>query len=543
MQWAALILADVPRTVTAAQYDVLRRAFYRKTGMGRDDAALPVLTPPGGRTVPMASPADDAVIPPGANTSGGRWMAPTSIAVPTCTLTTHVPVVHVPAQSTIAGPVPAFDLPAHDVVNTYPQSDPHYAACVATGGVVGQTAATIQAPVTPDWWYPSPFGQSLVTWFPPLVLGIYQYERAVTYSLPAGSKVLVPAPGDGASYDPSWPPGASSSWDNFAGGAGKNFTAHALVAVDSDAILLPAGDRIAPALEQVSVGAATVLAYAGTYSDVASSSNLVDQAIEEVSGNAAIQLLLVAAGTILSAGTATAPLVSMLESGAAGAVADAGGAGGALAQAVTALATHPVVAAAIAEGAAPDKVARALADVAKVSVYADLVPIVGELYDLALDELVIQAQTTRARRDDLRLQLAAIRARVTHEQWFQITKGVIEAVTAIVMAWAIGPADALARVLVQIAEALLSAAAMGLKLANAAAMTDLIAQAMDARYQAEVEALHLSEAQIQASIDALNRALAQGQAAPMTPAQIARAQPLESWWGPIVRWGNRERGR
>src|SRR5207237_5678909 len=88
---------------------------------------------------------------------------------------------------------------------------------------------------------------------------------------------------------------------------------------------------------------------------------------------------------------------------------------------------------------APEQTNNALQEIAK---FANQVDAFGTLYTMAFTELTIQAEASKKRRDDLRVQIAQIRADVAKRGgvWLVVAKHAYEALQATVIA--IGTAGA-----------------------------------------------------------------------------------------------------
>lgn len=512
--------ADVPRRVTRAQADRLRREFYLATGMARDDVALPKLVPPGAALVVNADPAKDFAV-------SAENEVEADMLVANATRQARTPM---PSQGGAqVNAIDVFALSAQHVL----ASDPTY---------------------RDDWWYATPWGQERVVWTPPRVLGIFGYEPTVAFSLPRGSVVLVDAtPGSFGATEISITGIPASqetfAFSNMAGGIGKNWTSRQLALVQSDALLMSSGDRMHPQLQEVvRHDGSRVVAFTGAYNDVESSSNFVHQVVETVARSVALEVVIVAVSAVVSFGALAGVFEGVLAGGAsavAGAGSVVGGgfldAGEALLAAaaanggVTGLAevtlaiaanaaglavasagavaglglgvaaevgaaaiTNPSVVGAVASVAAPDQVNALLVEIAKGTVYASLVPIVGPLIDLTIEDLTTLAQTSAAKRDEVAADLAMNRQKVEAEPWFKAVQAASQVVGAIVnnVVGAIFP-------VLLLVEAAVSAATMGLRLEQAREVVTAMKTHLDATLQTELDAILAEDAHVQAEINAL----------------------------------------
>jgi len=161
---------------------------------------------------------------------------------------------------------------------------------------------------------------------------------------------------------------------------------------------------------------------------------------------------------------------------------------------------------------------RTLADIARAAVYAEgFIPILP----YALEELTIQAQGSARRRDELRVQLAQLRAQVVRNggPWLKAAQQAVHVFAGLVIAAAaIGAVTAgMFATLKSLAMMVISAAETGYHLANAREVAREIQSRMRAQNASDIAAEEEALRQIEAEIAALEAEIAAGQQATGQP--------------------------
>ncbi len=430
--------------------------------MARDDAKLPLPIPPGAVVLHSqdGNPANDAAMTP----SGARAaLQPTAVQGTNFTIPSKwVWVSGDYGDPTQVGDIPALLLSLGLVVTPQTieivQSFRNSGVQVTASGVAAAAKRwygitlpppTFQAapalPDDPTWWYGTPWGQdhspdALIPFVAPLVLGQYGWEPTTIVPLPADEQyALARNPHPYIVGMPAGEPIDEPFCTSSGQGDSGNYACHPVSRYHTPVVLINTNDR-----HKAQWAGAPFAGWAGFYMD-ASTQAWWEQVLSTIAREAAVQVLVSAVGAILTAGAA-APLIqagfNLAANYGAGQVVDAGyraagadvtggdsrilegsltassGSPAASAVANTVADFTPTVAA-VAPVAAPEITNKVLVAAADASVYFDDLTLLSQLYTLALRELTVLAQQTRAERDALRIDLAKRRAELTNSSWYR----------------------------------------------------------------------------------------------------------------------------
>ena len=279
----------------------------------------------------------------------------------------------------------------------------------------------------------------------------------------------------------------------------------------------------------------------------------VRRALRTAARSGALEIAFRVVGTALTAGTGT-PLLELAVS-----AVDRFGADGeallartigdtAAAGAPTSLGADPAWAKFVSESApklvqvarswgpvvAPETTNRVLQEIAKL---ANRIDILSSLPTLALSELTIQAEESKARRDQLRQRLAEIRADVQRRGgvWLVAARHAWQALRSAVVTVATMGAAAPLLASVELAEIAVSAAQTGLELANGLELARIARAQLREQEKARTAELERERAELEAEIARLRRELAEAGGVP--PAAALPPEALPPWiallWLPV----------
>lgn len=544
--WQTWFPADVPRTISRAEYDRVRRVIYATVpGLGRLDDLLPKMAPPDAVVVTRAdydSPLYDTAVPISDLVPYESRVVERQEPDPRCASGRPVLGLRCPAYVTIreevrddwdgAALMPKWHerrdnsaerarmeelrrtgtgLERAAIVPPYVAwEEPTYDA--ARSGATRRVQMRIVGlapklrPKRPDklladaWWYYTPFGLELIEFIPPLALGQATPTSAgrgafwptSVHELPEEADVLVvdPHPFFGTSRAPK--AFISVQW-------GKHTAPESVrvARVRSRRVVVAemGGDRNSYGPQRHAEGVAIFFSHRA--SRPSGLTRTIDRVASSMSRDFAVRAIVTAVASIVTLGAA-APIVQAALSAARQAGVDP-------VKAIEIARRTDVVTAT--SNAAPEQVNDVLVTVAENAAYLDLLPFVGELSDLTLSELAVRAQESREERDELRLRLAAAHQRIAAQKWFVIADRTIDVVASAVLAavtlGAAGPALAAtmqgAQAALELVRAGTSAATAVVQLAKAridmaaARRLAVAASAERARADGEREAALLSE--------------------------------------------------
>lgn len=619
--------AYVPRLLSRAEYDRARKAFYRRTGMARDDGLLPKPCPPGYTAVARVT----GTAAPNVVDAAGRAVARTTPryvlgdpAGDTCVRTEDhvevdepvrlepVPPQLVPRPRPAGAPLRLGPAPwGYDEIPQPPRAVPDAVRFVAIlanpraqnfrprspdgtlgpsqladwyptpprpelvgawailddarhGRALGRRDGVAIQPLADEDWYDTPWGRELaVTFVPPLLPFLnQQWVPSQLVTLDAPADVLVPVD-DYFVASPRFTERPTSLTVIHSAQAPETL---AVARVESAAFAIPTlppgqynstiGERRLPD------GWAAWYAHEARRTDWERFSDSFEDFARSVARSAAARGLVMAVGSVLTAGAGAPALASILSAaasatgGLSSVAVDALVREGAtnltpqlrlglrpglaeyLGQPVAERAVSGAVSAAVdhAPWLAPEETNRVLQQAAEIAARYDFL---GTIYTMSFNELVVQAERSRRKRDELRLLLAEIQARMANERWVVVARAAYKALeTAVLAASGIGGAVLAVRAGLELAA---SAAKVGLQMLQAgelarSAERDARRRAADqqAADDAAIRALEEELARLRAELGALNGQRSAAGLRPVEPSWLDRLSPGEKLAGAVA---------